>query len=474
MKKSAWIIAIIALAMSACTSQKQATSYVNDDVYGSPTRYEQTATAPATATTQGAQVITAPDKAKVQKPASSTLEQDYSDYSYTNRINRFSNKDTTVGYFDDAYTQSTTTTSSEPNVNIYLGAGTGYGGYYGSSFGFGWGYPYSSWGMDYGWGYPYYGGYYGFGYPYYGYNSWYSPYYDPWYSPCCYCYGYNDYYPPYYNTNMYYGSRTSLYRTDGGMLNARSSAVNGNNAYNARNAGNAGNERNAGGAYTRTGQGDVTPSPRTTGQSSVRSTPANQEKYRYTRPATQGQSGYQRTTKQNPGQVQNQVTRQQPTPRYIRPENAGAVQRTGSAQSYSSPVYRQPKSSQEYLAPRSQNPGTTRGSGQATETRTGSSVGATRQSGDQGSGRRTYTPPTRSGSSGYSTPTRTTQEYSAPTRSGNSGSYSAPTRSGSSGTYSAPSNSNSGGSYSAPARSGGNSGGSSGGSGSSSGGGRRR
>ncbi len=185
MKTSAWIIAFIALTISACTSQKHATSYVNDDVYNSSTQTSQTPSAPAPATTQGVQVITSPDKAKTQKPASSTLEEDYNDYSYSTRINRFSNKDTTVGYFDNSLSGSSAGVnqgSNDPDVNVYLGYGSGYGGYYAPSFSFGMGYPYGGW--DYGWGYPYYGGYYGYGwgYPYYGW-------YDPWYSPCCYCYG---------------------------------------------------------------------------------------------------------------------------------------------------------------------------------------------------------------------------------------------------------------------------------------------
>ena len=144
MKKSAYFIAIISLATVACTSQKMATTAVNDDVYSSSRRHEQ----PVAKTTQppvsGAQVVTSPDNAKPQKPASSSFADDYNDYSYAGRINRFNSKDTTKGYFDDSYSgTSSTGGGNDPNVNISFGFGTGFGGY-GSSmyFGSGWGYPY--------------------------------------------------------------------------------------------------------------------------------------------------------------------------------------------------------------------------------------------------------------------------------------------------------------------------------------------
>ncbi|MEI6433728.1 MAG: hypothetical protein WCP32_02710 [Bacteroidota bacterium] len=472
MKKSAWFLALIGLAISACTTQKQATSYSNDDVYGKPASYGSTQVATSQPNEKGTQVITAPDNASVSKPASSTFADDYNDYSYSSRIQKFNSTDTTKGYFDDSYTSSASQSGgngSDPNVNIYLGFGAGFGGYYGSSFGLGWGYPYSSWGWDYGWWNPYSS--WGWGYPYYGYN--------PWYNPCCYCYGYNDWYgggyTPYYSTNTYYGSRQSLYRSDNGA-----SALNARTTRDAMNASLSPNTRSqTSPAYTksdRSASGNVQPAPR--------ATPASQEKYRFTRTESQKQAPNQRTTQNN--QRQSQVPRTQPAPRYVKPENA-AAQRSGSPQSYSSPVYRQPKTSQEYLAPRSQTQGNVRTNGNET-----------RNTGTAGSGtidnRRTSTSTeiNRSGSnggrtrtSGYSEPVRSNNNVSSPTRSGNSGSYSAPRRSEGSGNYSAPDRSggnntsapSGGGNYSAPSRSSGS--GSSGGSGGSSpssggGGGRRR
>lgn len=406
MKKSAWIIAIIALAISACTSQKHATTYVGDEVYNTSSEPVLVKTPVAPSQNQGAQVVTSPDLAKGQKPASSTFADDYNDYSYANRIDRFSSKDTTVGYFDKSYTGSATTGTqggNNPNVNIYLGNDLGYGSYYAPSLSFGFGYPYSVWGWDYGWGYPYYGGFYGYGLGY--------PYYYGGYYPCCYCNGYNDWYNPYYTSNSYYyGSRSSTYRTDGrsGAPSVRATQANGNSAYSR-------NERST-----------IVPSPRTA-PPTARTTPVAQEKYRYTRPATSGQTENQRSTTRN-SQVQNQMNRQQPAPRYAKPENVNAAQQRSAnvVQSYSSPVYRQPKSSQEYLAPRSQNPGTTRAANPAVRAGSGAN-NVTRQSATpDNSYNRSGGGSNRSGSSGYSTPSRSSGSGS--TRSG--GSNSSPSGSG--------------------------------------------
>ena len=140
MKKSIWIIAIITLIISSCTSQKQATSYVNDDVYNSSSKQDQVLAAPSPTQTQGAQVITSPDNAAARKPASSTLEDDYNDYTYANRIERFSNKDTTVGYFKDSnsgFSSDGNQYGNDPNVNISFGIGAGYGNYYSPPYSYG-------------------------------------------------------------------------------------------------------------------------------------------------------------------------------------------------------------------------------------------------------------------------------------------------------------------------------------------------
>ncbi len=409
MKKSAFFIAIISLATVACTSQKMATTAVNDDVYSSSRRHEQPVAKTTQPTVSGAQVVTSPDNAKPQKPASSSFADDYNDYSYAGRINRFNSKDTTKGYFDDSYSgTSSTGGGNDPNVNISFGFGTGFGGY-GSSmyFGSGWGYPYYSMGFGYGWGYPYYGM--GWGYPYYGYSPWYNPY---WYG-----YGYNDPYygyPPYYaSSSIYYGRRTSLSRTDGGIHNLRTASPVAGGSVNQ-------NDRSR----------STTVNTRNTGQQ-VTKVPATQETYRYSRPGN-SQVVYQRNNGkvQNQAQVQRQgqgqVPHPQPAPRYTRPENATQVQRSGSAQSYSSPVYRQPKTSQEYLAPRTQSTNAARSGSQVSGSRVSSGAGY-RQSGTPSQGR-SYSAP--SGSSGSPSQGRSGSTYSTPARSGGSNNSSSPARSG--------------------------------------------
>jgi len=473
MKNLFWISALITLALSACTSQKQATSYVNDDVYISSSKPKNSV--PSTSSNQqGAQVVTTPDKSTAKKPASSTFEDDYNDYSYSSRIDRFNSKDTTKGYFDQSYTggDNSDQSSGGSNVSIYLGAGFG-GGFYGPSFyyGMGWGSPYSYWGYGYGygWGYPYYGYYDPWYYP------WYRPWYNPWYYPCCYCYGYNDYYTPYYSTNTYYGSRKSLYRADGGSTSPNARDASGGSANTMNRSGSQAVAPTYSRSLNQPSARTTTPSERSTVQT-PQSTPVSQEKYRYTRPAAERSSGYQRTTTQETGRTSGEASRQQPAPRYIRPENESAGQRSGSAQSYSSPVYRQPKSSQEYLAPRTQSPVSTRSTTQSVDSRSGNNNtgnSGSRQYASPGNTTRTYSNPSRSGSSGYQAP-RSNSTYQAPARTNNNESYSSPSRSGG-GSYSTPSNSNNGGSYSAPARSGGSGGGMpSGGGGSNGGGGRRR
>jgi len=400
MKKSALIIAIISLMTVACTTQKLATSSGTDDVYGSSGRGTQTVSKTTKPQSTGEQVITSPDNSKSQKPVSSSFADDYNDYSYAGRINRFNSKDTTKGYFDDTYSSNSAVSNSgdaSPNVSLYLGVGAGYSGF---------GYSYSPWGFNYGWDYPYspWSWSFGWGYPYYGYNSWYNP--------CCYScgygygYGYNDWYGGSYNkyNSVYYGRRTSLSRTDGG----RGRVTPGGSAIPSGTA-----------AQTRATR--VAPGTRNTGASSSAIAPANQQRYRYSKPSTTRETVNQRNTGNTRVQSSNQSPRQQPAPRYSRPEVTTQAQRTGAAQSYSSPAYRQPKSSQEYLAPRTQAAAAGRNSGQNNGARVGNDN--SRQYASPAT--RTYSQPTRSGPAGNSGST-----FSAPSRSGSSGSNSAPARSG--------------------------------------------
>lgn len=440
MKTKPWFFALIGLSLAACTAQKQTASLANDEVYSTPAaaaRY--TISEPAAVT----QVVTAPDKSVSGKPASSTWQDDYNDYSYSSRIKRFNNSDTAKSYFDEQYTGDGlgSVQDNSPNVNIYLGYGTGYDWYFGPSYTFGWGYPYSrwGWGWDYYWGWPSYSYW---GYPYYRWGYPYSYGYNPWYNPCGYCppYYYDWYagnYPVVYS-NTYYGPRNSLFRSDVGSTPPNNRiAGNQNNIQppNDRVAGSPPNNR----ALTPTGRENPTGAPYNRS--------AAQEKYRYNRSAKPDTPPNTRTIHQEPRSKPGSAERSQSSPRYIRPENA-AAQRTSPAQNYSSPVYRQPKTSQEYLAPRSQP--------QQNQRNTFPSQN------DRSSGN-TYTAPSRSSepqrritSPGRTEPMRTNP---APSRSSSPsfdrGSFSSPQRSNPSPSYSAPSRSSgsSGGSFSAPSRS---------------------
>jgi len=167
--------------------------------------------------------------------------------------------------------------------------------------------------------------------------------------------------------------------------------------------------------------------------------PVQKEQYRYTRTKDQQNASSQRNI--------NQISqREKPTPRYSRPTNATTQSRTGNPQSYSSPAYRQPKSSQEYINPRPQTSTSNSGVRENSNSRSSStpsnsqrrytspSNNATnsRQSASPSSNpSRSYTPASRgNSSSGISSPSRSSSpSYSAPSRS-SSPSYSAPSRSG--------------------------------------------
>ena len=98
MKTSIVIIAMISLVTFACSTQKKVTATANDDVYDSPNRAGQPTAKTTTPQTTGAQIVTSPDQAKVQKSNSSSFADDYNDYSYAGRIDRFNNKDILHSY----------------------------------------------------------------------------------------------------------------------------------------------------------------------------------------------------------------------------------------------------------------------------------------------------------------------------------------------------------------------------------------
>ncbi|MDP4281322.1 MAG: hypothetical protein Q8867_04155 [Bacteroidota bacterium] len=457
--KKLFLIGIVALSLLAGCKTPQSATTNNDDVYYSRPKHvhavreiakDQDLSAP--------QTLASSDTGKLAASSSSTSSSGwYDDYDYSSRIKRFKHPVKDATYYDETYTNpgnydstSQSASQSSPDVNIYINGS--YWPYWGSGFswgvGFGWG---DNW--DFGWGYPWYSPYFSWNYPY----GWYSPYYS-WGYPYDYWSGYyngywNGYwdgmydwhhgFSPYYS---YYGPRRSFTPGNGGPDNHN------------RNLRAPGETTSPATANQR-----VAPSySRPTGSGATRSTvnsgvspkvSPDQERYQYSRPAQRQGANYQRSGN-NYAQRQSQKT----APRYVRPEVNAQPSRTVETQKYSSPSYRQPKSSQEYLTPRSQSNVRTQPSN--TNQRKNYSIPSNNN--------RNYSNPGNSRTYGQPSRNNPSPTYSVPSRSGNSG-YSSPSRSGGS-SYSAPSRSG-GSSYSAPSRSSGSSGSSSG---SSSGNGRRR
>jgi hypothetical protein len=470
------------ILLTGCKTQQSVSKSDYDDVY-SPKGSVSSAPSSGTYITED---LSSPkklttDTSQVKLPGSSTLEGDYNDY--TTRIKKFGHPDQNKGYYDDSYTQNNsydTVTKPASDVNIYCGGGydNWYDPGFSLSFGFGWGYP------NYGWGYPYYG--------------WYSPYYDWWYYPY-YPYYYGDYwsgyyngywdgsngypYDPYYSSYSYYGKRT-MGSTSGDLS---SPEVNGRTVEPAGQNGSLKNDRTA--DATKNERTTVSPpvsgtrstssvtnenptstnsrssrayqvNPSSTTRTSLNQTPVEKEQYRYKRTTTLSTSSNQRSSN-----AYNE--RSKPAPKYTRPQSNMNENRTGNIQSYSSPAYRQPKSSQEYINPHPQSTRTSTSTHVESDQRSsGSQNHQQRESGysREYNNQRHYSSPSQGQQKSYSTPSRS---YSTPSNSSPSRS-SAPRTSTPS--YSAPSNSSTP-SYSAPSRSGGSSGGSSG---SSGGGGRRK
>ncbi|MCK5078451.1 MAG: hypothetical protein KAR09_00825, partial [Bacteroidales bacterium] len=186
MKTYLSLIVIAVFILSACSSQKEA-STAYDDVYYSTKQDGSINTAKvkdAEAAYTASEVYTSSEYIETRSTTSddydygnentySTTEysenefemEDYYDYSYASRIRRFHDPNPGYSYYDNYYTNNYYY-ENDPwtyGNSIYSGYYYGYPGYYGSSlsFGFGWG----GFGIGFGWGYPYYG-YGGWGYPY--------------------------------------------------------------------------------------------------------------------------------------------------------------------------------------------------------------------------------------------------------------------------------------------------------------------
>jgi hypothetical protein len=444
MKKLVIFSVLIATVLFGCKSQQKATGYTYDDVYSTRSDNAKIAAKPKIQNEDlsGTHPVALADSSSATPSAAAVSNEDYSNNSYAARIKRFNGKNSGLNYNNEYYTGTDSTSGgSSPDVNIYFGNSWGssfWGPSYSFGLGFGWGdcdfcYPYS-WYYPYYWGYPYYS-YYPYSYGYWDYPYWggygHGHHHGDW--------GWN-------NGNFrdnYYGQRRTLTTPDGGR-NSRT-----NTSTTKSESGQVKNTRTTDPGIIKRSN-DQTRSGRT----DVNRVAPDKQRYVYTRSRTQENTRIVRNNDNTKTQsVRNYAQRKEVTPRYTRPGNQQQANRS-DAQTYSSPAYRQPKSSQEYINPRPQQ---------------GRPTGVNNNSNRNGnynnpnpSGRR-YSQPSNTGGNSrtFSNPSRS---YSTPSRS-----YSSPSRSSGS-SYSAPSRSSS-----SPSHSGGNSGSSSG-SGSSGGssGGRRR
>lgn len=426
MKKLMICSVLIATFFFGCKTQQKSTGYTYDDVYSNGSDPAKVTSKPKIQnkdiSTSSTVAVTDTSSVKAKAAASSPI--DYSDNSYSARIKRFNDKNPGLDYSSEYYTKSTDSTSSggSPNVNLYLGSTWG-SPFWDPYYSFGWGYGWGDFGF--GFGYPYY-----WGYPYYGYSYWGYPYWGG-------GWGWHHHYWDWnYNNNNYYGQRT-VPSPNGGQ-NARATSNNDLKTTPTKNS----RTSNPGNISHPTDQ-------TTSGRANVNRISPDQQHYSYVRSNTKGNAGSTRNIQYNQtGSSRTYIQHQQPAPRYVRP---GSQPQTGrpNAQVYSSPAYRQPKSSREYINPQPQQ---NRSGG------VGEASGRNGNYSNPNSGRRYSSPAYTGGNSRvYSNPSGSSRFYNTPSRSYSSGGYGSPRSSGSG--FSAPSHSSSAPSHSGGGGGGGHSGG---------------
>lgn len=422
---------------------------------------------------------------------------DYYDYEYSARIRRFHNPLPFNSYYDDYYTDLYWYTN-----NPYTWGTSIYTGYWGSSYwgpgygvgigwnwgwgsiGFGWSSPY------YGWGYPYYGwnsGYYGWGYPWYG--GYWNGYMDGWWDHHYHHGGGIHYDDIAWGPRANRGSSNlngSNGRREGSLnnVNNRRAEVAGGGSATTRpiNSGNNSGTGVVGGTVTGTtlnnrraqASGDKNLTSPTNTQNPTNPTPANNDlNSRRASASSLGRVEPQSNEVEQNGSGNTAITRPvdnndarsaSSQRRYARPEgydysrysrvnNASGSGSNGDdnhqrmnnsrpARDYRTPNQSRTRSSDEFVNP---------GNSQRTYTAPTNSDRQIQR--EQSSGqRRSYDVPARRSENGsnsrtYTPPSSPSQNYSAPTRSGNSGGSSpsyTPSRSSGSGS-SGSSSGNSGG-----------------------------
>lgn len=446
MKNLLILTAFITLIFTGCATQKT-TSTAYDDVYNtSPTEK---------LSNKSKSQLANEDLSTSQSVAPDSKTATWSDLYDQNNSSGKQDTSSRKTYYDEYNNSLQQGDQGNDDVNVYIGSS--WSPYFWGpaiSIGYGWGYPYYSY---YDWGYPYwYYPYYSYGY--YGWGGYWNGYWDGYYD------GSWGYYP--YSTAYYYGPRKMMSSSGNyGYYNRRDGNSNqtvNNRSY--RETTPRRDNRSGGGSYTSGTRNERTTPVVNERTARTNTTDINRNttpRYSYDRTKvvsssnTRGTSAYQgnartRTDVYTRSQTNNGRTVQaQPSPRYVRPEQARVTQRS-ETQNYSSPAYRQPKSSQEYISPANN-----RGSSAISDQRRNSPSPSTRSTSPSGNSR--FSSPSNSNVRDYSSPSSGHRSSSSPS---SSPSYSSPSRSGGS---SSPS-------YSSPSRSSGGGGNS----GSSGGGGRRR
>ncbi|MEI6574971.1 MAG: hypothetical protein WCO63_02210 [Bacteroidota bacterium] len=282
----------------------------------------------------------------------------YYDYAYAARINRFQPSPVSNNYYYDYYTNSYYYSNNYDDwgSSIYMGynwlnPSFGFGfGYGGLSIGFGWGYP------SYGYGYP------GYGYGYPGYSYGYGfPYYGDYYGGCCGCWNPNSFYYNSYDNNTHYGPRGS---GGGRGSNHGSGRTAGKSGDGLRPEGNRSNDmvfgdryqmavnrgfsdaarpntiNNNAGSRANTVAPAATVRPNNEGSRTPNAVSGSVKAPAFKgRPLARPQAPNSRVNPANP----NQKAMAAPTtPRYAKPKT------------YSSPNYTKPKSPQEYVSPKTE------------------------------------------------------------------------------------------------------------------------
>ncbi len=400
--------------------------------------------------------------------------EDYYDYEYAARINRFYNPYGSLGYYQPAYSKV-----YSPGLSFRMGYGWGFpSSYFSVGFNYGWSSPsyYDSWYNPYygyccGWGYGYGCGYYGGSY-WAGYNSGYYA-------------GSGGYYPG--GEGGYYPDTYSWART------SRSGSIVGDGG-NRYSRANAGDDRQTKGYTTmgREARTAGTDAATTAGVKTSRSTGKERTSWEFqstdasattrtlrseklARPITQrktttgisSQGQQQRSVRaadatalqklakpvqsnfeSNAG-ARNSVSQQNSNTKeaYSAPANSrnnrvvsrskkyakptsNDLQKTPTLENYSSPNYNRPRSSNEYTIPNSRsiigssagerNSRSTSTRGKNNNSRANYTPSTSTNSFSQPKKSKTYTSPAKSGNS-YSTPSRLTPKNSSSSRS--SGSY---------------------------------------------------